>query len=101
MKTKISNFRCSINRAVGLMPTLFLGGILCAQAQYTYTNLSVPGYGDTYAEGTSGNNIVGSYFDGGYTVGFLVTPVPEPSALGLWGIVAAAFVVRQIEPRSD
>ena len=86
MGMKISNIGCSINRAVGLMATLFLGGILCARAQYIYSTLSVPGYGDTYAEGISGNNIVGFFGSESSTRGFLYngssyTTLTVPSTL--------------------
>jgi hypothetical protein len=42
-----------------------------AQAQYTYTTLSVPGAVSTYAYGISGNNIVGWYRVGSTHNGFL------------------------------
>jgi hypothetical protein len=62
----------------------------------TYTTLSLPGAPD----GIDGNNIVGSYSNGsGDTYGFLATPVPEPSVLGLLAVGAAALLVRRRKQR--
>jgi hypothetical protein len=68
----------------------------------SYTTLNIPGDdGNAQAWGISGNKIVGYYYDGSYTVGFLATPVPEPSTLALLGIAAPAFVVSRIKSRFD
>jgi hypothetical protein len=61
----------------------------------TYTTLSVPGAVDTDALSISGNNIVGYYENNSGEYGFLATPVPEPSVLGLLAVGAAALLIRR------
>jgi len=45
--------------------TLFIGA--SAQGSITYTTIDVPGAGYTYAYGIDDGNIVGYYWDGGYS----------------------------------
>ena len=62
----------------------------------SYTTLDVPGAEDIEATGISGNDIVGWYDDSnGDTYSFLATPAPEPSAMALLAIGAAALLLRR------
>lgn len=75
MKTKFIHraARHSISGTVCAGAILLLPAAMNAQAQYNYITLSVPGAVDTYANGISGNNIVGFYDTGTGTTdqGFL------------------------------
>ena len=61
------------------------------QAQYNYTTLSVPGAANTWALGISGNNVVGTYLNGGSHQGFLYngssyTTLTVPGATWTWAL---------------
>ena len=59
-----------------------------------YITLNVPGASSTVALGICGNDIVGAYVDSQANgLGFLATPVPEPSLLAFWAVGATTFVL--------
>ncbi len=63
MKTIVQFSEFAIGRIVGAGAIIWLTVVATvnAQAQYTYTTISVPGAVDTYANGIDGTNIVGTY----------------------------------------
>jgi hypothetical protein len=71
------------------------GSFLYNTITQTYTTLSVPGPGITAAHGIDGDNIVGTYYTDSGPYGFLATTgaVPEPAALALLAVGAAAIFV--------
>lgn len=72
---KTKNQSLSLHRsfpgAVCAGAILFLAATMNVQAQYNYTTLNVPGAANTWAYGISGNNVVGTYLNGGSHQGFL------------------------------
>lgn len=63
----------------------------------TLSNINDPDAdpGSTYISGMMGQNIVGSYITAGIEHGFIASPVPEPSGLGLFAAVGSYPLLRR------
>ena len=63
----------------------------------TYISIDVPGAVETWVTGIEGDTIVGSdLLEGGFTQGFIATPVPEPSTLAFLAIGTTASTLRRM-----
>jgi hypothetical protein len=82
-------FYCRVKtRALRLKVLLFRHPRLCVPFWDVYTNLDVPGsFGITAYEINDAGQIVGDYSEaGGFELGFLATPAPEPASILLLSI---------------